>query len=314
MIVTEAALRSQVRPPRVGATVRVPPGATLSPAASDFAAHWQLRLQESADLAPSRGRATARGARAESAGSTARGAPDSPGGMTARGTPNASGGARARGRAVEADRSRAADGGLSTEGGRHPSWDTPSRFPVVLEGDVPRCVTCHGEVRRKPDHLTQLSAHYFAPKTHGRIRLRGRVDSLQALALLVASRARAAGDEELVARLSTVAAYCRELMSAEYHERPAAAPVLDGLDEEEIHAATHDPDTRFGLPHLTPGVADPELLHWLNVLRCQVREVEVLALEVLPGDGWERSVVHGLNRLSSVVYYLELELTAREAR
>jgi ethanolamine utilization cobalamin adenosyltransferase len=83
--------------------------------------------------------------------------------------------------------------------------------------------------------------------------------------------------------------------------------VLGGTSETEIHADTHDPAGRLGTPHLTPGRPDPPVLLWLNLLRCRVRAAEVLALEAfgsphVPGA----SVVHGLNRLSSAVYWLAL--------
>lgn len=249
MIVTESALRQQLRQPRQGARVVVPAGASLSPSAQDFVSHWRLQVETT--------------------------------------------------------------GSVATESGVA-SWDRPSTFPVSLEGTVPHCVTCGGEVTSKPDGLTQLNACHFAPKTAPRIRLRGRIDSLQAAALLVAAKAGAAGHRQLQDGLATVAAYCRELMSAEYNERPAAPPEVDGKDEDAIHRATHHPQDELGVEHLTPGPADPELLHWLNVLRCQTREVEILALDTFPTPhhAFGASIVHGLNRLSSVVYYLELRLTA----
>ncbi|MCL3859791.1 hypothetical protein [Actinotalea sp. K2] len=253
MIVTESALREQLRQPRAGAQVTVPRGATLSPSAQDLVAHWGLVLVEADPV-------------------------ESP---------------------------RAGPAGRA-------SWDRPSTFPVRLGTATPTCTTCGGPVDVKPDALTQLDACHLAPKTHPRIRLRGRVDSLQALALLTAARAREAGSAELARHLGTVAAYCRELMSAEYNERAAGPVEVDGLDEAAVHDVTHDPRGRLGVDHLTPGAGDPELLHWLNLLRCEVREVEVLALEAFgsPHHPYGASVVHGLNRLSSVVYYLELKLVA----
>lgn len=249
MIVTESALREQLRRPYLGALVVVPPGSSLSPSAQDFVAHWRLEVVEREQKAQ------------ETAG-----------------------------------------------------WDRPSSFPVVPTTDAPLCTTCGGTVAEKPDSLTQLNACHYASKNHPRIRLRGRIDTLQAYALLAASRAEAAGKQWLCADLGTVAAYCRELMSAEYNERAAAAPSIGSHTEAEIHAATHDPQKHLGIAHLAPGVEDPELLHWLNLLRCQAREAELVALDAFPSphDESGASIVHGLNRLSSVVYYLELLLTANK--
>lgn len=215
---------------------------------------------------------------------------------------------RAGGTAASAAHTMAPDPGPPARGS---DWDRPSVFPVVLEGEVPCCDRCLTPVRSKPDVLTQLSATRYAAKTHPRIRLRGRIDSLQALALMAAARAGAVGKQVLQEELGTVAAYCRELISAEYHERDAALPALPGLDAERLHAATHDPRGHFGIDHLTPGTTDPELLHWLNLLRCQVREVEVCAFEALGSTPpWAASIERGLNRLSSLMYYLELQLMA----
>jgi ethanolamine utilization cobalamin adenosyltransferase len=253
MIVTEAALREQLRRPTMRARVTVPAGATLSPAAQDFVAQWHLQLDEVA-----------------------------------------------------------AGSGTTTAG----DWNRPSSFPVVLDGDLPRCVACGEQVHEKPDQMTQLDACHLAPKTAPRIRLRGRLDSLQALALLAAARARTDGLSGLSAALEEVAAYCRELLSAEYNERPAEPLELDGRDAASLRGATHAPERELGVAHLTPTADDPELLHWLNLLRCDVREVEIVALDAFPSPRhpYGASIVHALNRLSSAIYYLELRLVAdREA-
>jgi uncharacterized cupin superfamily protein len=85
-----------------------------------------------------------------------------------------------------------------------------------------------------------------------RIRLRG--GSTRCRHLRCCSRGRAgAGEAALATHLGSVAAYCRELLSAEYNERPAAPPELEGLDAEA--ALRGRPTTRratFGIDHLVP--------------------------------------------------------------
>jgi ethanolamine utilization cobalamin adenosyltransferase len=197
-------------------------------------------------------------------------------------------------------------------GAGRPAWDKPSVFPVALDGPVPVCAECGQPVRGKPEHLTQLDAGRFAPKTTPRLKLRGRVDSMHALVMLTAALARRYQLRELAGHLDTLAAYCREIMSAEYHARPVAPLTLLGKAEDELHAISHWPDRHLGLPHLTPGPDDHEVLHWLNVVRTQAREVEVAALEAFPATGWPdsaglgASLAHALNRLSSAIYVLEL--------
>jgi ethanolamine utilization cobalamin adenosyltransferase len=275
-IVSEVELRAQLGPPRHGATVDVPPGARLTPAAADLVRAWSLELREVPGAMP-----------------------DGRGPWTRPGTGPAPVAPDHRSREEAAD------------------WDVPGRFPVVLEGDVPVCVSCGTEVRRKPSHLTQLDARFFAPKTDARVRLRGRLDTLQALALLVAARARADGWPELANDLDTVAAYCRELLAAEYHLRAPGALRVAGLDEDTLHRASHHPEEAVGLPHLVPDATHPEILHWLNLLRCQVREAEMTALDAFPPEhhpGTEGgALARAVNRLSSAIYYLELRTAAAGA-
>jgi len=191
-----------------------------------------------------------------------------------------------------------------------PAWDRPSVFPVVTSGDLPACVTCGQPVTEKPEHMTQLDAEHFAPKNIPRIRFRGKMDSVQGLMQLVAARARSWQLPELAEHLDTLAAYCREIVSAEYNGRDAAPIAVAGLDEAALREATHHPQKALGIPHLTPGPDDHEILHWLNYLRAQVREAELDALDAFaPPPMYEPTrpdLIRALNRLSSAVYYLEL--------
>ncbi|RMB59605.1 hypothetical protein [Tessaracoccus antarcticus] len=190
-------------------------------------------------------------------------------------------------------------------------WDKPAAFPVTSTDD-PCCSACGGHVAEKPSALTQLNAHHYAPKTHPRIILRGQIDSLHALILLVQGLARDAGAEETRSSLGTLAAYCRELMSAEYNERPCAALELGGISESDMHHATHDPLGALGIQHLAIDDTEPMLQHWLNVARTQARQLEITALQTFesPHHPYGASICHGLNRLSSAVYYVALRLAA----
>jgi len=195
-----------------------------------------------------------------------------------------------------------------------PEWDKPGQFPVVLTGELPRCTTCGMPVKPKPEHMTQLDAGHFAPKTHPRIRFRGKMDTLHGLFLLVIAQARQAGQTRLADLLSTLAAYCREISSAEYNQRPVAPLQLDGKSDDDLRKATHTPKESLGIDHIVPGPQDPELLLWLNYLRTQVREAEIAALEAFTtyegGQPQEPELARAVNRLSNAVYYLELSLVA----
>jgi ethanolamine utilization cobalamin adenosyltransferase len=190
-----------------------------------------------------------------------------------------------------------------------PIWDKPGSFPVVLTGEIPRCITCGTPVKGKPEHLTQLNASTFAPKNTPRIRLRGKMDTLHAFSLLTLARARTAEMPKLVDLLMTFSAYCREITSAEYNERPVAPLMIDGLDEARLRKATHNPEEVVGIPHIVPGPEDDDILHSLNFLRCLARETELVALDAFMPDGFpvtEQGLIQAVNRLSSAVYYIEL--------
>ncbi len=190
--------------------------------------------------------------------------------------------------------------------GPRAEWDKPGTFPVVLSGDLPLCAECGQPVHAKPEHMTQLDATTFAPKSAPRLKLRGRVDSLHALVMLAAAIARRYHLDAPARHLDTLAAYCREIMSAEYNARPVAPLTLVGMDEAQLHAISHWPDRHLGIEHIVPGAEDHEILHWLNVVRTQAREVEVVALESsVPAD-----LAHALNRLSSAIYVVELMFKA----
>lgn len=189
-------------------------------------------------------------------------------------------------------------------------WDKPSTFPVVINTEAPRCTCCGMAVTEKSDALTQLNSCHMVEKTHPRIKLRGKLDSLHAAVLMVQAQALAAAEQRLGADLGTLAAYCRELLSAEYNERPAADLIIDGADPEAIHRATHDPRGELGIGHLTIDGAAPLLQHYLNMLRTQARELEIVAQEAFPSPHhyFGPSICHAANRLSSAVYYLQLRL------
>lgn len=196
---------------------------------------------------------------------------------------------------------------------QRPPWDKPGEFPVNLSGPLPICTVCGQPVTQKPAHLAQLDATHFAPKTAPRFVLRGKMDTLHAHFLLATAQARRFSLPELANYLTTLAAYCREITSAEYHEREIAPLQLAGLSEADIHEASHRPDRTLGIPHVVPGPDDHEMVLQLNLLRCQVREAELVATAVFTGpDGLlsRSDLVVALNRLSSAVYYLILLLKA----
>lgn len=60
-------------------------------------------------------------------------------------------------------------------------WDRVAAFPVVFADELPSCLVRGAPLKQKPSELAQRDAEHYAPKTHPRIKLRGKMDSLHAL-------------------------------------------------------------------------------------------------------------------------------------
>ncbi len=199
----------------------------------------------------------------------------------------------------------ARDHGAASE----PRWKKPASFPVRFTE------TTAGYPKR--EHETQLNPHTFVPKNSPRIRLRGKLDTLHAICLLTGSLAAQHRQQRLLLLIETLAAYIRELLSAEYHERPPAPLEIDGRDEAALRAATHQPQQELGTPHVVASSTGSPLMLHLNYLRCLARETELYALDAYaptPGSTAQQPrMIEAMNRLSSAVYYIELVYQAGQA-
>lgn len=158
----------------------------------------------------------------------------------------------------------------------------------------------------KQEHTTHLLGAALVGKTHPRIELRGRLDSLNAAIVRVQVLAREAGCARLEEELEEVRDKVGELLACEVRDVPCSELSLWGLTDEEIHARSHFPEHAYGLGHILP---HPDMGRWaaeLNVLRTLVREVELSACRAFETEeGMARpDIVKVLNRLSSALYIL----------
>lgn len=191
--------------------------------------------------------------------------------------------------------------------GSKQDWNKPGEFPVVLSGPIPKCTECGQPIHSKPEYLTQLDAEHFARKTHPRIIFRGKIDNLHAKFMLSVSIARRFQLIDLSVQLETLSAYCRELLSAEYNWRKVAPLSILGLDENQLREISHHPEKYLGINHIVPSPDDHEILHWLNYLRTETRELEIDSFKISEqSQEIEIGLNKALNRLSSAVYVLEL--------
>ena len=147
----------------------------------------------------------------------------------------------------------------------------------------------------KPEHMTHLNSSKLVPKTDPRIKLRGKLDSLQALFLQAIAQANELGRSKCAADLGECFALAQAIMAAEVKEEPLPPPCLFGMDSAALRHASH---AEFIAPHAGMG----GLCLVLNHLRTQVRETELAACAIERLD-----LIEALNRMSSAVYLLFLK-------
>ncbi|MCL2494832.1 MAG: ATP-binding protein [Oscillospiraceae bacterium] len=171
---------------------------------------------------------------------------------------------------------------------------------------ITECPSANAEGMEKPEHMTHLNASALVPKTHPRIHLRGKLDSLEALLLQMQALALERGRGETAGALGEVHDLAQRVLAAEVKGEPLGPFTLLGLDSAALRAASHDPMGCAGLDaHPAPHVGMERLCLALNFLRTQVRETELAAAQAfcLPDGTVERpDLLEALNRMSSAVY------------
>ena len=144
---------------------------------------------------------------------------------------------------------------------------------------------------------TSLNASETVPKSHARIELRGKLDSLNAQIIFLQTLS---GNHDYITDLEEVRGVVRELQACEAGGKIFSGGFsLWGMSDEELHARSHNPDRGHILPHRDMKAEAAGV----NVLRTLVREAEVCACRAF-GDYDPLRICHVLNRLSSAVYIL----------
>ncbi|MBQ7068440.1 MAG: hypothetical protein IJM82_04680 [Synergistaceae bacterium] len=133
-----------------------------------------------------------------------------------------------------------------------------------------------------------------------RLELRGRLDSLNAQIILFQAYSQ---NQEYISDLEDVRKVIRILQRSEAAEKVFDGKlILFGIDEDEIHKRSHNPEKFYGLGHVMPHYEMKKEAAELNFLRTLVREVELCSCKVFEND--ELKINHVLNRLSSALYIL----------
>lgn len=163
---------------------------------------------------------------------------------------------------------------------------------------------CMPDQRQKPEYMTHLNSREMVYKTHPRILLRGKLDTLESEILLVMVGC----DEAWRALLQDALQLVRQVLAADVKDAPLPPWKLGGMDAEEVHRGSHHPEA-FGLSgHLLPAPEQGLLAAQMNRLRAVCREAELAGIAA-----WQDGVllrhedcILALNRLSSYFYLLQL--------
>lgn len=172
----------------------------------------------------------------------------------------------------------------------------------------------HPAVRKQSqadaEWVTHLDAQTLVAKTHPRIALRGKLDTLIAFTVLAQS------DFDRENRFPWLHPYLTELRSrmgnllkSEVTGEILAPAGLGGIDAERLHALSHQPLLYLGHDHIVPEETQGRNVALLNVLRALSREVEVAIVQAFSGPEGELTrpdLMTAANRLSSALYVLML--------
>lgn len=166
----------------------------------------------------------------------------------------------------------------------------------------------------KPEHMTHIYGNKLVFKNDPLIIFRGRVDSLQCKILRIQLIALKKNKRTLLNNLEEVLEYTKKILRAEVLEEPLDDIHLLGFDEAQLRERSHNPKKYYGTNHVMVNVNMDEMVIHLNYLRSQVREVELVALNAFlnNGDLKRPDIMKALNRLSSTLYVMMLQIIAKE--
>ena len=166
-----------------------------------------------------------------------------------------------------------------------------------------------GTIAQKPEHMTHLNAQVLVSKTHPRIAFRGAIDALEAQLLLCQSGA----DSAMYGKLQEALDLARMLIRCDVMEEPVPETKLGGMDQQDLRSRSHLPQKYYGQPHFMPEGKDSPLLLQINLARTAARQAELAATHAFSdrdGNPTRPDILQALNRLSSYLYILMIELKA----
>ncbi|PID44904.1 MAG: ethanolamine utilization cob(I)yrinic acid a,c-diamide adenosyltransferase EutT [Proteobacteria bacterium] len=169
------------------------------------------------------------------------------------------------------------------------------------------CSLCHSHVDKKTELMTLLDNTNLVPKTHPRISLRGKLDTLIAQCVVAQTEFDESNFPVLKKSLADLRSYLGHILRCEVTGDELPPISMGEMDADTIHAVSHKPLKYLGHDHLLPEVTHGKRVALLNLLRALAREAELEAARVFENVDFELSrgdILEGLNRLSSAFYIL----------
>src|SRR5581483_1196428 len=200
------------------------------------------------------------------------------------------------------DAARAARAAGEALGARPRGPAGAGRYRVLATGE---------RLSEKPEHLTHLhDDESLVAKTHPRVALRGKLDTLQGLLLDAQCAADADGARGLVGELGEALELSRALIGAEVTDKPLAPWKLGGLDAGELRWASHHTHELYGVPFMFPSVRQGPVVAKLYTARAYTREAELALHAAFPAAATRADLKLALNRLSSALYLMTVKFLA----
>ena len=200
------------------------------------------------------------------------------------------------------DAARAARAAGEALGARPRGAKGAGRYRVLVTGE---------RLSDKPEHLTQLADdESLVDKSHPRLPLRGKLDTLQGLLLEAQCAADEDGARGLVGELGETLELTRAIVGAEVTGRPLASWKLAGLAPPELRYHTHHTHELYGVPFMFPSVRQGPVVARLYTARAYSREAELALYLAFPSADERADLKLAMNRLSSALYLMTIKYVA----
>lgn len=175
-----------------------------------------------------------------------------------------------------------------------------------------------GEIlEKKPEYMTSLWKNELVYKNHPRIVLRGYLDELKSKIILYMNELYSFQKNDILKDFEEVLTWIKLLQRSEVTEEKIEEIKFNGMDYEKIRQVSHDPQKFYGIPHLfdLDYKVNSDVLK-INQLKSFVRRIEIAAFNAYFTHDkiCREDFLTAINRLSSVLYIVELKILSGESK